>query len=164
MVDAYYSAWAVPSGCISGQAGRSAFVARRRKFRRSNACCVVIRWCAAEENLRAYFARTVTSSCAISWPVRCSRLCRGMGVMSGVNTSSQSAALFPLFLKLEGKRCLVVGAGLIGLEKVESWLRCCRASIRVVAPHAVARVQELSAQGLTSSAASRLLACARNRL
>jgi siroheme synthase-like protein len=59
---------------------------------------------------------------------------------------SESAALFPLFLKLEGKRCLVVGAGLIGLEKVESLLRC-GASIRVVAPHAVARVQELSAQG-----------------
>jgi siroheme synthase-like protein len=59
---------------------------------------------------------------------------------------SESAVLFPLFLKLEGKRCLVVGAGLIGLEKVESLLRC-GALIRVVAPHAVARVKELSAQG-----------------
>jgi len=39
----------------------------------------------------------------------------------------------------------VVGAGPIGLEKVESLLRC-GALIRVVAPHAVARVQELSAQ------------------
>ena len=39
-----------------------------------------------------------------------------------------------------------MGAGLIGLEKVESLLRC-GASIRVVAPQAVARVQELSAQG-----------------
>jgi siroheme synthase-like protein len=39
-----------------------------------------------------------------------------------------------------------VGAGLIGLEKVESLLRC-GALIRVVAPHALARVQELSAQG-----------------
>jgi siroheme synthase-like protein len=39
-----------------------------------------------------------------------------------------------------------VGAGLIGLEKVESLLRC-GASIRVVAPQAVERVQELSAQG-----------------
>jgi precorrin-2 dehydrogenase/sirohydrochlorin ferrochelatase len=42
-----------------------------------------------------------------------------------------------------------VGAGLIGLEKVESLLRC-GASIRVVAPHAIARVQELSAQGQIS--------------
>ena len=55
-------------------------------------------------------------------------------------------SLFPLFLKLEGKRCLVVGAGLIGLEKVESLLRC-GASIRVVAPDAVARVQQLSTWG-----------------
>ncbi len=39
-----------------------------------------------------------------------------------------------------------MGAGLIGLEKVESLLRC-GASIRVVAPYAVARVQELNAQG-----------------
>ena len=40
----------------------------------------------------------------------------------------------------------MVGAGLIGLEKVESLLRC-GASIRVVAPDAVARVQQLSSQG-----------------
>lgn len=40
----------------------------------------------------------------------------------------------------------MVGAGLIGLEKVESLLRC-GASIRVVAPNAVTRVHELSAQG-----------------
>lgn len=55
-------------------------------------------------------------------------------------------SLFPLFLKLDGKRCLVVGAGLIGLEKVESLLRC-GASILVVAPLAVTRVQELSSGG-----------------
>jgi siroheme synthase-like protein len=55
-------------------------------------------------------------------------------------------SLFPLFLKLDGKKCLVVGAGLIGLEKVESLLRC-GASIRVVAPWAVERVQELSSEG-----------------
>jgi siroheme synthase-like protein len=66
---------------------------------------------------------------------------------SAVNTlSDPGVSLFPLFLKLEGKRCLVVGAGLIGLEKVESLLRC-GASIRVVAPLAVARVQELSSEG-----------------
>jgi siroheme synthase-like protein len=54
-------------------------------------------------------------------------------------------ALFPLFLKLEGKRCLVVGAGLIGLEKVESLLRC-GAYLRVVAPHAVAGIRQLSSE------------------
>jgi siroheme synthase-like protein len=66
-----------------------------------------------------------------------------------VNTLSDrepSVSLFPLFLKLDGKKCLVVGAGPIGLEKVESLLRC-GASIRVVAPRAVARVHELSSEG-----------------
>jgi precorrin-2 dehydrogenase / sirohydrochlorin ferrochelatase len=57
-----------------------------------------------------------------------------------------SPSLFPLFLKLEGKSCLVVGAGPIGLEKVESLLRC-GARIRVVAPHAVARIRELQETG-----------------
>jgi siroheme synthase-like protein len=55
-------------------------------------------------------------------------------------------ALFPLFLKLEGKRCLVVGAGLIGLEKVESLLRC-GAYLRVIAPHAVGGIRLLSSEG-----------------
>jgi len=43
----------------------------------------------------------------------------------------------------------VVGAGLIGLEKVESLLRC-GALIRVVAPRAGARIVELSEQGQIS--------------
>jgi siroheme synthase-like protein len=69
-----------------------------------------------------------------------------MPLRSGENTLSEPASLFPLFLKLEGKRCLVVGAGFIGLEKVESLLRCC-ASVRVVAPMAVERVRQLSSEG-----------------
>ncbi len=40
----------------------------------------------------------------------------------------------------------MVGAGLVGLEKVESLMRC-GASVRVIAPHAVARVQQLSSRG-----------------
>jgi siroheme synthase-like protein len=63
-----------------------------------------------------------------------------------VDTLSNGVSLFPLFLKLAGKRCLVVGAGLIGLEKVESLLRS-GASVRVIAPHAVARLQQLSSRG-----------------
>jgi siroheme synthase-like protein len=63
-----------------------------------------------------------------------------------LSNREQSVSLFPLFLKLEGKRCLVVGAGLIGLEKVESLLRC-GAVIRVIAPHAVARIQQMNVSG-----------------
>jgi siroheme synthase-like protein len=69
-----------------------------------------------------------------------------MPLRSGENTLSEPASLFPLFLKLEGKRCLVVGAGFIGLEKVESLLRC-GASVRVVAPMAIERVRQLSSEG-----------------
>jgi precorrin-2 dehydrogenase / sirohydrochlorin ferrochelatase len=48
--------------------------------------------------------------------------------------------LFPAFLKLNGRRCLVVGAGHIAEEKIESLLHA-GANIRVVAPEATDRVQ-----------------------
>ncbi len=41
--------------------------------------------------------------------------------------------LFPIFLKLEGRSCLVVGAGSIGEPKIDSLLTS-GASIRVIAP------------------------------
>lgn len=43
--------------------------------------------------------------------------------------------LFPAFLKLTGRQCLVVGAGPIAQEKIESLLRA-GAKVRVVAPDA----------------------------
>lgn len=42
-------------------------------------------------------------------------------------------SLFPMFLKLEGRSCLVVGAGKIGEGKIRSLL-VSRAKVRVVAP------------------------------
>jgi precorrin-2 dehydrogenase / sirohydrochlorin ferrochelatase len=48
--------------------------------------------------------------------------------------------LFPAFMKLSGRRCLVVGAGAIAEEKIESLLRA-SAKIRVIAPEATDRVQ-----------------------
>ncbi len=47
--------------------------------------------------------------------------------------------LFPMFMKLEGRSCLVVGAGTIGEPKIESLLAS-SAAVRVVAPHASATV------------------------
>lgn len=48
--------------------------------------------------------------------------------------------LFPAFLKLDGRRCLVVGAGRIAEEKIESLLRA-GGKIVVVAPEATERIQ-----------------------
>jgi precorrin-2 dehydrogenase/sirohydrochlorin ferrochelatase len=57
----------------------------------------------------------------------------------------KSVSLFPAFLKLKGRRCLVVGAGRIGEEKIEGLLKA-GADVVVVAPQATARVRALSQQ------------------
>jgi precorrin-2 dehydrogenase/sirohydrochlorin ferrochelatase len=54
--------------------------------------------------------------------------------------------LFPAFLKLAGRRCLVVGAGPVGEEKIGGLLHA-RADVYVVAPAATPRVRDWSLQG-----------------
>jgi len=54
--------------------------------------------------------------------------------------------LFPMFLKLEGRSCLVVGAGTIGEGKISSLLEA-GAKVCVVSPRATPRVHEWSATG-----------------
>ena len=56
------------------------------------------------------------------------------------------AALYIACLNLARRRVLVVGAGPIGLEKIEGLLAC-DADVKVVALNAVASVLELAAQG-----------------
>jgi precorrin-2 dehydrogenase/sirohydrochlorin ferrochelatase len=55
-------------------------------------------------------------------------------------------ALFPMFVKLAGRRCVVVGAGPIAESKVESLLGA-GAIVLVVAPEATQKLQELARQG-----------------
>jgi uroporphyrin-III C-methyltransferase/precorrin-2 dehydrogenase/sirohydrochlorin ferrochelatase len=55
-------------------------------------------------------------------------------------------SLLPIFLKLEGRRCLLVGAGAVALEKIGSLLKT-GAVLRVVAPEARAEVRELAREG-----------------
>ena len=49
-------------------------------------------------------------------------------------------------LKLSGRRCLVVGGGEIGLEKVEGLLAC-DGDVTLLAPEAIGALQELAAEG-----------------
>jgi precorrin-2 dehydrogenase/sirohydrochlorin ferrochelatase len=51
--------------------------------------------------------------------------------------------MFPLFIKLEGCLCLLVGAGRVGEGKLKSLLRA-GARVKVVAPKATAGVQHLA--------------------
>lgn len=57
-----------------------------------------------------------------------------------------SAPLLPVFVKLEGRSCLVAGAGAVGLQKVRSLLEC-GAHVTVVAPDARGEIQDLARQG-----------------
>jgi precorrin-2 dehydrogenase/sirohydrochlorin ferrochelatase len=49
-------------------------------------------------------------------------------------------------LRLSGRRCVVVGGGDVGLEKVEGLLAC-DGDVTLVAPEAVRQLQELAAEG-----------------
>lgn len=58
-------------------------------------------------------------------------------------------SLFPMFVKLQGRRCLVIGAGNVALEKISSLLLA-EAKIHVVAPAACETVEQLAADGRIS--------------
>src|SRR5579862_8129517 len=57
--------------------------------------------------------------------------------------------LFPMFMKLEGRSCLVVGAGTVGEPKIKSLIEA-GASVRVVALQATAAVGEWTESGAIS--------------
>jgi precorrin-2 dehydrogenase/sirohydrochlorin ferrochelatase len=61
-------------------------------------------------------------------------------------------SLFPMFLKLEGRSCLVVGAGKIGESKIRSLL-VARAQVRVIAPWATPAVAGWARTGVLTWAA-----------
>ncbi|MGA2206682.1 MAG: siroheme synthase CysG [Terracidiphilus sp.] len=55
-------------------------------------------------------------------------------------------SLLPIFLKLEDRQCLLVGAGAVALDKIASLLKT-GVRLRVVAPEAKAEIRELAAEG-----------------
>src|ERR1035437_3364425 len=55
-------------------------------------------------------------------------------------------SLLPIFLKLDGRRCLLVGAGNVALDKIVSLLKT-GLELRVVAPDARPEVRQLVVEG-----------------
>jgi precorrin-2 dehydrogenase/sirohydrochlorin ferrochelatase len=55
-------------------------------------------------------------------------------------------SLFPIFLKLAARPCVVIGAGNLAESKIES-LQAANAKITVIAPEANERIQHLAASG-----------------
>jgi len=55
--------------------------------------------------------------------------------------------MFPIFLKLDGRRCLVVGAGKVAEGKIRGLIEA-RASIEVVAPEAVWQLKKWAWEGV----------------
>jgi len=55
-------------------------------------------------------------------------------------------SLLPIFLKLDGRRCLLVGAGRVALDKIGSLLST-GVRLRVIAPEALPAVQRLAEEG-----------------
>jgi precorrin-2 dehydrogenase/sirohydrochlorin ferrochelatase len=62
------------------------------------------------------------------------------GEPTAVSQSKKPPSLFPMFLKLSGRPCLVVGAGTVAESKIES-LMVTGARVRVVAPEATPAVR-----------------------
>jgi uroporphyrin-III C-methyltransferase/precorrin-2 dehydrogenase/sirohydrochlorin ferrochelatase len=63
-----------------------------------------------------------------------------------MSDQGNAMSLFPIFLKLERRPCLIVGAGHVALEKITSLLRA-GARLRVVAPVACDAVRQLAEKG-----------------
>ncbi|HEX4165693.1 MAG TPA: bifunctional precorrin-2 dehydrogenase/sirohydrochlorin ferrochelatase [Bryobacteraceae bacterium] len=49
-------------------------------------------------------------------------------------------------MKMEGRRCLVAGAGYVGLTKIQGLLDC-QAAVTVVSPRVVSEIEELATDG-----------------
>ena len=69
--------------------------------------------------------------------------------------STSPVALFPMFVKLEGRRCVVVGGGPIAESKVESLLTS-GAEVIVVSPTLTVPMAELRAQGFGGVVGTRI--------
>jgi uroporphyrin-III C-methyltransferase/precorrin-2 dehydrogenase/sirohydrochlorin ferrochelatase len=61
-------------------------------------------------------------------------------------TEEQAMSMLPIFVKLDGRRCLLVGAGNVALDKIGSLLKT-GLKLRVVAPEARDEIKQLAVEG-----------------
>ncbi len=73
--------------------------------------------------------------------------------MSGEPAPAPPVPAYPVNLRLEGRSCLVVGAGRVAAQKVAGLLEC-GAAVTVVAPEVGAEVEALAAAGVDRPAGS----------
>ena len=152
------SAWAGRWASMRRSRGRLAIVLRRSWFRRrSNGCCGSI-WLAGGRKriCERGLGGTRTMSCAHNlrerFSVRLIAICRRdvchMELRNNRGQQGEDFAmrLLPIFLKLEGRRCLLVGAGNVALDKIGSLLKA-GVRLRVVAPEARDEVRQLAREG-----------------
>src|SRR5579863_8278011 len=96
---------------------------------------------------------TAMRICAAFWQERLWKLLRAMCLKDESRAGSRAeytgeivSSLFPMFMKLEGRRCLVVGAGKVGEPKIASLIDT-GALIKVVAADALEATQEWAKAG-----------------
>src|SRR5579862_1692828 len=117
------SAWAGRLVCISRSRVPWAIAASQPRFpRRLSGFYVDILRIVTRAKISGSFLRaTAMRSCATTWrdrrwmqlPAICPR-----DVFPAAWKADEMSQLFPMFLKLDGKRCLVVGAGRVGEPKI----------------------------------------------
>ncbi len=87
---------------------------------------------------------TGATFCAVSELIEGKEIAGGLPWSGTMKTSNQN--LFPLMIKLAGRKCVVIGAGKVAAAKVEGLLSC-GARVVVIGPKAVRRIRERANAG-----------------
>src|SRR5487761_1627672 len=128
---------------------------QRRCRRRSSGCCGAISATGWRKKIFAHISRGIpTTSCGDSfraltpsWPRPLPPHCKlSDGWQASKLMEEGFMSLFPIFLKLAGRPCLVVGAGNIALAKIESLMQA-GADVRVISPEALPEIRTLAHAG-----------------
>src|ERR1700739_3596023 len=144
-------AWGVRLDNTPALPGRSAIVRLRLLFLRRLRVCFKSIWARerakkiCEHGLHA----TPMMSCALTSPEKISRLSSAIYLQAACRTRSRTEvtmSLLPVFLKLDGRSGLLVGAGNVGLEKINSLL-ITGLNLRVIAPEAKPEIRRLANEG-----------------